>query len=87
MDIKILYWEINSSSIGLKKLEPKQIQSSGKKKKKWGGYWSLGLTGSGAGASRAGDLENLWDGKGQGSVHSPGGDIRMGVQSLQEIGI
>ena len=31
MDIKILYWEINSSSIGLKKLEPIQIQSSEKK--------------------------------------------------------
>lgn len=85
MDIKILYWEINSSSIGLKKLEPIQIQSS--EKKKWDRYWSLGLTGSGAGASRAGDLENLWDGKGQGSVHSSGGDIRMGVWSLQEIGI
>jgi len=42
MDIKILYWEINSSSIGLKKLEPIQIQSS-EKKKGGGGYWRLGL--------------------------------------------
>ena len=65
MDIKILYWEINSSSIGLKKLEPIQIQSSEKKK---GRGWVLetGTGYGGGGASRGGDLENLWDEKGQG---------------------
>ena len=40
MDIKILYWEINISSIGLKKLEPIQIQSSEKKREGVGiGDW------------------------------------------------
>lgn len=82
--IKILYLEINRSSIGLKKLEPIQIQFSEKRKGGGGiGDWDRLLVGGSA--SRGGDLENLWDGKGQGSVHSSGGDTEWECRAFRRL--